>query len=40
MQLPKFPFRSLSRWELATLCLFLAPLIFLFGVWVGRMTAP
>lgn len=39
MMLPKFPFRSLSRWELALLFLFLAPLIFLFGLWVGRLTA-
>ncbi len=31
MMLPKFPFRSLSRWELLTLLLFLMPLVFIAG---------
>lgn len=39
MRLPQFPFKSLSRWELSLLFLFIVPLIFIAGVWVGRLTA-
>ncbi len=38
MKLPPFPFRGLTRWELLTLCLFLAPLIFVCGVWTGYLS--
>ncbi len=35
MRLPPFPFRSLSRWELTFLFVFLMPLFFVAGVYVG-----
>lgn len=38
MRMPPFPFKGLTRWELLTLCLFLAPLILILGVWIGRVT--
>lgn len=37
MRLPKFPFRSLSRWELLTLLLFVMPLVFIAGAWWGHV---
>ena len=36
MRLPKFPFRSLSRWELLTLLMFIMPLVFIAGAWWGH----
>jgi hypothetical protein len=33
--MPKFPFRSLSRWELTFLFFFLMPAVFVAGVCVG-----
>lgn len=38
MKLPPFPFKSLSRWELTFLYAFLLPLVFLAGVWFGRLS--
>lgn len=35
MRMPRFPFRSLSRWELTILFLFLMPAVFVAGVYVG-----
>lgn len=38
MRLPPFPFKGLTRWELLTLLLFLMPLVFLAGMWCGRLS--